>query len=269
MTAHPRFTVVVAVRNGVQTLQRCLDSVFEQRTTSVGVIVMDGGSTDGTIAILEQDTDRIGYWETSPDRGICHAWNKAIDHVTGEWVVFLGADDALASGDVLERAGPLLAAVDSDVSIVYGRVDLVDEQGMVIGQLGEPWDEASHDFYSHNTISHQSVFHRRSLFERYGGFDERFRILGDYELMVRVFKYHDPEFIDLTVSRYSVGGLSDRPEALLLGTTEAYRARYVNGLERLPESIAPRVWRARGFELVRRTLGLEAATKMAGVYHRR
>ena len=89
----PRISVVIAVYNGAQTIQRALDSIFEQTYRDLEVVVIDGGSTDGTQAILEHNASQIAYWVSEPDRGVYNAWNKALDHVTGDWVCFLGADD--------------------------------------------------------------------------------------------------------------------------------------------------------------------------------
>ena len=106
----PRITVIIAVRNGAATLQRALDSVFEQTYADTELIVMDGASTDATPAIVERNAARIGYWVSEPDTGIYDAWNKALGHVTGDWICFLGADDRLHAPDVLERVAAALVA---------------------------------------------------------------------------------------------------------------------------------------------------------------
>jgi glycosyltransferase involved in cell wall biosynthesis len=100
----PYVSVVVAVFNGVDTLQRALDSLFAQTYRDWELVVIDGGSTDGSVAILERASDRISYWVSEPDRGIYDAWNKALSRLRGQWVVFLGADDYLADRSVLARA---------------------------------------------------------------------------------------------------------------------------------------------------------------------
>ena len=85
------------MRNGAETIQRCLDSVLAQQAGLAEIVVVDGASTDGTVAILERNAKRLASWSSEPDRGICDAWNKALARVRGEWVLFLGADDRLAS----------------------------------------------------------------------------------------------------------------------------------------------------------------------------
>lgn len=81
MNRKPLISVIVAVYNGEKTLQHCIDSVSNQAYPHKELIIIDGGSTDGTVDILRADNDKIAYWESEPDKGIYHAWNKALDHV--------------------------------------------------------------------------------------------------------------------------------------------------------------------------------------------
>ena len=99
----PRISVVMAVLNGEAGLRRALDSIVGQTYPEVEVVVMDGGSTDGSLDILRGYGARIAHWETGRDTGVFNAWNKALDHVTGDWVCFLGADDWYAGPDVMAR----------------------------------------------------------------------------------------------------------------------------------------------------------------------
>jgi glycosyltransferase involved in cell wall biosynthesis len=265
----PDVSVVVAVRNGVEIIQRCLDSVLTQELGRAELVVIDGASMDGTVEVLQHNASRLAFWSSEPDRGICDAWNKALEHVRGEWVLFLGADDRLAAADVLTRASDALARLADDTLVAYGRVDVIDQDGVIIARPGRPWSEARVGFAAYNTIPHQGVFHRRRLFELVGRFDERFRIAGDYELLIRAFKITEPAFIDLLIAEFSGVGLSARPENMFAATREAYVARYVNGLERLPDWASPRVYRALAFELVRRTAGQGVARRLADRYHGR
>lgn len=90
MDSKPVTSVIVAVYNGAKTLQRCIDSVSNQTYPQKELIIIDGGSADGTVDILRVNNDKIAYWKFKPDRGIYHAWNKALDHVQGAWIYFWG-----------------------------------------------------------------------------------------------------------------------------------------------------------------------------------
>ena len=95
MKVRPLISIVVSVFNGADTLQQCIDSVTDQTYPAVELIVIDGGSTDGTREILLRNASKLAYWVSEPDRGIYHAWNKALVHAQGDWISFLGADDYL------------------------------------------------------------------------------------------------------------------------------------------------------------------------------
>lgn len=91
----PLVSFVIAVHNAARRLQRCFDSIYRQSFGAWEIVVVDGGSIDGTKDILKCNSDRIAFWVSEPDQGIYDAWNKALNHCTGEWVHFLGADDYL------------------------------------------------------------------------------------------------------------------------------------------------------------------------------
>ena len=137
-------SVVIAVRNGAATLQRALDSVFEQTHPAVELIVMDAASTDGTVQILERNASRIAYWESEPDRGIYHAWNKAIDARDGDWICFLGADDRYHAPDALAAMAAALEVDAGEHTVAYGVLEKHGPNG-ASGARGSPWDTAGVD----------------------------------------------------------------------------------------------------------------------------
>lgn len=248
---------MVAVRNAAATIQACLDSAIAQGPVAE-VIVIDGGSTDGSGAVLKANAHRLAHWESRPDRGIYHAWNKALDHAAGEWVFFLGADDRFASSNVLSEVRLRLAALDPSIRVAYGRVRFHTWQQPAV-VVGAPWPEVRAAFAKGMAIPHQGVFHRRSLFDRGGRFDERYRICGDYELLLREFRDHEPAFLDIVVADVGGAGISSRPESERVMRREFHRARHANGLTQVPEWLAPAVVRIEIRELLARTLGPRVA----------
>src|SRR3954447_3382690 len=114
----PAITIVVATFNAGAILSRCLESVLAQDYPFVDLVVIDGGSTDGTIERIRGYGALIAYWESSPDNGVYDAWNKALRHVRGDWVCFLGADDRLAAAGAVSKMAPHLRGVPERV--VYG-----------------------------------------------------------------------------------------------------------------------------------------------------
>ena len=83
------FTVIIAVYNNVESLERCIKSFVDQDYAKKELIIIDGKSTDGTVDIIRNNHDNIAYWESEPDRGIYHAFNKGVSHAKGKWVIFL------------------------------------------------------------------------------------------------------------------------------------------------------------------------------------
>jgi glycosyltransferase involved in cell wall biosynthesis len=213
MTSKPLISVIVAVYNGAKTLQRCIDSVSGQTYLNKELIIIDGGSTDGTIEIIKSNQDKIAYWKSEPDNGIYNAWNKALGHTTGDWICFLGSDDYLWKNSVFEEIAPHLIKADSlNIRMVYGQVARVTEQNEISCIDGYSWENTWRSIIIDGigTFTHQGMFHHRSLFELYGKFDESFKIAGDYELLIRAFKEGgDAIFVDgLIVTGMQIGGIT-------------------------------------------------------------
>jgi glycosyltransferase involved in cell wall biosynthesis len=232
MTSKPLISVIVAVYNGAKTLQRCIDSVSAQTYLNKELIIIDGGSTDGTIEIIKSNQDKISYWKSEPDNGIYHAWNKALGHTTGDWICFLGSDDYLWSGTVFEEIMPhIIKAESQGIRMVYGQVARVTEDNEISCVDGYSWEYTSRGIIIDGICSfaHQGMFHHRSLFEVYGKFDETFRIAGDYELLIRAFKEGgDAYFINgLIVAGMQTGGITSNCIKLI---KETARARQKNRL---------------------------------------
>lgn len=216
MRTAPVITFIIAVRNCVGTLQRCLDSIYAQTSPAWEIVVIDGGSTDGTLGILERNSARLAYWVSEPDRGIYDAWNKALPHVRGEWFHFLGADDRLWDEQVVERALPPLGSAWPAHSIVYGRIGTATIGGAEAGELGEPWEAVRERFSREMCIPHPGVFHHRSLIDGGRQFDITLPFAGDYDFLLAVIRERPPLFLpDLKVAVWELGGATSSPRHAL------------------------------------------------------
>lgn len=230
-------TIVVAVYNGAATLQQCIDSVARQTYSHKELIIIDGGSTDGTVELLKANYPKIAYWSSEPDQGIYHAWNKALLRVRGEWICFLGADDHFWDEYVLTRMAEELEKFPLHIRVAYGQIMLLNGGGERLYAIGEPWGRLRQRFLKCMCVPHPGVMHRRSLFEEHGGFDESFRIAGDYELLLRELKTVDAAFIPnlVTVGMRQGKGESSDPSATLRVLHETRRAQRMHG-QRFPSS---------------------------------
>jgi glycosyltransferase involved in cell wall biosynthesis len=206
-----RISVVTAVYNRCNTVGQALDSVLSQTHPLVESIVIDGASTDGTREALEPYRSRLGVFISEPDRGIYDALNKGIRHATGDVVGFLHADDLFAHERVLSRIATTFA--DPTVDAVYG--DLLYVRHDDVTQIVRYWRAGSFDQAAlrHGWMPpHPTFYVRRTVYERLGMFDTRYRIAADYDSMLRFLaKGHiSTAYIPEVLVRMRTGGISNR-----------------------------------------------------------
>lgn len=206
----PYISIVTATYNSVLLLQRCIDSVANQTFKAVEHIVIDGASTDGTIEIIKNNKKYLSYWISEPDTGVYSAWNKAIPHIKGEWVLFLGSDDFLANHLVLETMLPHLEKAYPVNRLVYGKFLAINKKEEVLFVEGLPWEvlKKKHRKAGIAIPPFQSTFLHASLFNENGKFDEKYQICGDYKFVAREIRARDPIFIPVEVTKFALGGLS-------------------------------------------------------------
>jgi glycosyltransferase involved in cell wall biosynthesis len=261
MSGIPRITVIVAAKNRAATLERCLRSVPLQAE----LIVVDGGSDDGSVDILRRSASRLAWWCSEDDAGICAAWNKAVAHASGEWILFLGADDWISDAEAWQKVAARLADVPREIRIAYGPVALVAASGREIAVVGEPWDRAGRRFRREMSLPHQGVFHRRTLFPEHGGFDESYRIAGDYEFLLRELPTRPAAFLgpDAVVATMTVGGLSTRGTNILQHLREIRRAQERHGVFAFSPGYVARWLKAAVREAGNRLVGPTLAGRLA------
>lgn len=188
----PLVSIIIAVWNGKETVGRCLDSVLEQSYTPRQLIILDAGSTDGTVDVLRAYSDRIAYWRSEPDKGIYDAWNKGLDVAKGDWICFIGADDYYADRDAL--AAMMEPTAVNGVEFVSARCAVLDDRGERQKDFGLKWDWQRER--RRHYICHPGSLHHRSLFERYGRFATEYRIAADYDFNLRAGKELTAAFVD-------------------------------------------------------------------------
>lgn len=197
----PLVSVIAATFNAEKNLEPCILSVLAQTYDNVELIIIDGGSTDGTLDILKRYDDRIDYWISEKDAGVYDALNKGIALARGEWLFFLGADDRLADEDVLNR----VFSKPRHSRFIYGNVKWGDT-----GRLYDGKFDGSKLF--HHNICQQAIFYHRDLFDIFGGFDLKYEFWADWAFNIRAFAHEAsrPVFLDTVVSEYSLEGMTTR-----------------------------------------------------------
>ena len=199
----PLVSVITVVFNGAEHLQKAITAIADQTYPNIQHIVIDGGSTDDTVAIIERNQAKLAYWKSEPDRGLYDAMNKGVDVVTDPeaYVLFANADDSLFSHDAIEQ----VIAKSAGEDLVYGKMVFSDDQ--ISGTLGRKVE--LHDL-ARETLCHPATFVKRRVFDVVGKFDTQFRIAADYDFIVRCFAAGvTTRFVDVVVSRMRMGGLSD------------------------------------------------------------
>ncbi|MFT7460167.1 MAG: glycosyltransferase involved in cell wall biosynthesis [Planctomycetota bacterium] len=172
--AYPIVTVVIASFNSVRTLDRTLQSIINQEYENIELIVVDGGSTDGTIKILEEFDRHIKFWISEDDAGVYDAMNKGIKHGTGDWYYFLGADDTLLDG-----FSRIVRKLCDTHTIYYGDV-WMPKRGIRYDGEFSPFR------LSIRNICHQSIFYPSCIWN-HRCFESKYAIMADYALNLVCF----------------------------------------------------------------------------------
>jgi glycosyltransferase involved in cell wall biosynthesis len=225
----PLISVVTVVLNGARHIRECIESVLAQEYANVEHVIIDGGSTDGTLDILREYDDRIAYWESGPDAGIYDAMNRGLTLARGSIIGIAGSDDALYPDALAAVATAFVAAPGLDYT--YGEVDLVRDSGEVFGR-SFPIEQARFEKrpYLDMPFSHLTLFVRSRVYDRIGGFDLRFPIRADYDFVLRMLEEgHKGARIETVMGRYRVGGWSDSPRT----SFETRRLTLMHGAPRL------------------------------------
>ena len=216
----PLVTVVTAVLNGQPYIAGCLESVLRQDYPNIEHIVLDGGSTDGTVDVLIQYSDRIALWRSEPDKGIYDAWNNALAEARGEWICFLGSDDEFLPGAI--SAFMAHVAHNPKAEFICSEARLLAPSGKE-RVIGRPWKWQG--FLRRMDVCHVGSMHKRTLFQQFGEFDSSYRIAGDYEFLLRPRSELRTAFLPVVTVYVRGGGVCYSPKVMY----EAYRAKHETG----------------------------------------
>lgn len=187
---NPLVSVLTVVFNGAEFLERTILSILDQDYENLEFIVIDGGSTDGTVDILKRYEHAIDYWVSEPDKGISDAFNKAVALAAGDYLNFQGAGDYLLSRHVVSE---MMEGVDPERDmLICGRVQRVsehdDKQVLWVAPKRYTPNFNKRSLLFRMSLPHQALFTHKKMFERYGLFDVENRFCMDYEHLLRAYK---------------------------------------------------------------------------------
>lgn len=177
----PLISVVTVSYNAVSTIEETICSVINQTYSNIEYIIIDGGSTDGTVDIIKKYADKIAYWVSEPDKGIFNAMNKGVLNATGEWVIFINCGDKFYTSHVLKEIF-YHKYKDDGTDVLYGN--------MILKYSFADFLSYPKDLSCFNTIfpfSHPASIVRVSILKKYL-FNEKYKLASDYDFFLKLYK---------------------------------------------------------------------------------
>ncbi|GAB1469259.1 hypothetical protein MASR2M66_01350 [Chloroflexota bacterium] len=186
--ALPLVSIITPSFNQADYLEATIKSVLEQSYPHIEYIIMDGGSTDGSLDIIKKHQSRITAWVSEPDKGQTEAINKGFSRATGDILAWINSDDTYANPNAVADAVNFLIA-NPEMAMVYADCDFIDEQGKGIGKFAARQTDYAKLRSGYVHIPQQTMFFRAKYWKELGPLDPSFYFAMDYDLWVRIAKH--------------------------------------------------------------------------------
>ncbi len=225
-----KISLITVTYNAENTIGRCIESVITQNFKNLEYIVIDGGSTDKTIPIINKYSKFISHFISEPDKGIYDAMNKGIKLATGDVIGVLNADDFFADTDILNAVS--LVFNKNNVDIVYGDLDYVNTEGDIIRK----WRSKAYKQGLFNwgwMPPHPTFYCKRNIFGNLGGYSLEYGTAADYELMLRYMHLNKVGafYLKKVLVKMKVGGISNKNFSnRVKGMLHDFKAMRFNGI---------------------------------------
>lgn len=183
---HPKFSIITVTYNAANVLEDTIQSIVTQTYKNTEYIIVDGGSTDGTLDIIHKYKEHIHTLVSEPDKGLYDAMNKGIKLATGDYLCFLNAGDCLHEDDTLQLMVHSITGTKLP-GVLYGETEIVDSEGhfLYMRRLSTPERLTWKSFKKGMLVCHQAFFARRDLIEPY---DLQYRFSADFDWCIRIMK---------------------------------------------------------------------------------
>lgn len=222
----PRISIITPSFNQAQYIEKTIHSVLSQNYPFLDYIIIDGGSTDGTLKILKKYTSHL-RWYSQKDNGQTEALNKGLKIATGDVIGYLNSDDILEKGS-LSKIGHFFQ-VHPEVFWVTGKCQVIDSQGRQIRGIITFYKNLFLLFLRNyksllllNYISQPATFWRKEIFAKIGFFNDKYQYSMDYEYWLRIWKYYSLAFLDYHVASFRVHQSSKGSKYLSKQLKEGY-----------------------------------------------
>ena len=222
----PLISIITVVFNSRECLAQTIESVIDQSYPNLEYIIVDGGSSDGTVEVIQQYQSYLSTWISESDRGIYDAMNKGIKLAQGELIGILNSGDLYAP-NALQTVAQLYREHRHESAIVTGAMTRFDPRSNLEFVQQRQLKELPQRINIGMPINHPATFVTKALYETVGGFNPEFKIGGDYDLIYRA--YHNPTvkfiFTDRVLALMSMGGVSEKLSTVWLRAREAWKIR--------------------------------------------
>jgi glycosyltransferase involved in cell wall biosynthesis len=224
---NPLLTIITASFNSEKTIAATIQSVLDQNFTNCEYILIDGNSTDNTVKIIKTFETRFAEksisltWISEKDTGIYDAWNKGLKLAKGQWITFIGSDDVFLPGALSLMAQQ--AEQNTSLDFICAKARIMRGNALV-RNFGQPWNW--NIFKREMKILHAGGWHNSKYFERFGMFDTAYKIVGDYEMLLRAGKDLKVHFVDEFIVEMGDEGVSST--LVYKSLKEAQKARVKN-----------------------------------------
>jgi glycosyltransferase involved in cell wall biosynthesis len=240
-TERPLVSVITVVYNGAKTIEQTIASVANQSYPNVEYIIIDGGSTDGTLEIIKGYAASIDAWVSRSDSGMYYAMNEGLARGTGELIGIINGDDWYER-DAIEIAVREFLASDRH-TVIYGITRYYDERGRDLDMI------LSYDHRKLPTrmINHPACFIPKTLYQRFGTFDTTYRVAADYDLLLRFYRHGVPfRHVESILANFRHGGFSAQNQS----AKEALHIRRQHGYINQPQYLV-----GNGLRIARSVIG--------------
>ena len=226
-TTQPLISIITVVYNCEDYLETTIKSVLQQSYANYEYIIVDGGSRDGTLAIIKQYEDRLDYWISESDRGIYDAMNKGIALAKGKIIGILNSGD-FYSPDALATVAQLYSEQsENDYLIITGAMYRFDEKSQFKFKQERSEIDLHRDINVGMPINHPATFVSLKVYQTIGCFNPNYKICGDHDFLFRVYHSQQVKFIfsDRILASMSMGGVSEKLSSLWTRATEKIAIR--------------------------------------------
>lgn len=210
-----KLSIITINYNNYKGLKKTFDSVFAQTYQEFEYIVIDGGSTDGSVELIQSNGHRLTYWVSEPDKGVYHAMNKGIDQAHGDYCIFMNSGDAFCDSTTIEQSIPYLDGIE----IVIGKTIFFNSKNTCVPSQKNPVMSLSNitlnGFYT-DCLNHQSLFINVQLQKKYK-YDESLKIVADLKFYIQTLIFDNCSYrmIDIPIAIYDTTGISSTNKDLM------------------------------------------------------